>query len=88
MISICQLTTQQLPYALMQAMELDELPTINWELCGKLIKQEKISLVFFGTHWVAMEINPSNSERRESNTEIQIYARCGNKVFYSNETWK
>lgn len=43
MISISQLTTQQLPYVLMQAMELDELPTINWELCGKLIEQEKLA---------------------------------------------
>lgn len=79
MIKISQLTTEQLPYALMQVMGLDVLPIINWELCGKLIEQEKISLIFFGTHWIAMEINSSGNCKKatqKSKYAIDAVIKC------------
>ena len=53
--------------------------TLDWEFCGRLIEQEHISLIFFGTHWVAMEINPShtrNKATQKSKSAIEAIIKC------------
>lgn len=70
MIQISQLTTEQLPHALMLAMRHKTTPTIDWELCGNILEHEKISLVFFGTHWVAMEINPFGNHTKATQKSV------------------
>lgn len=73
----------------MLAMQHKTTPTIDWKLCGNILEREKISLVFFGTHWVAMEINPSNSGQKATqkfksalNAAIKcsIQMKLGNKI--------
>ncbi|ENV36813.1 MULTISPECIES: phage protein NinX family protein [Acinetobacter] len=70
MIQISQLTTEQLPHALMLAMQHKTTPTIDWKLCGNILEREKISLVFFGTHWVAMEINPLGNHTKATQKSV------------------
>ena len=70
MIQISQLTTEQLPKALMLAMRHKTTPTIDWELCGNILEHEKIRLVFFGTHWVAMEINPFSNHTKATQKSV------------------
>ena len=70
MIQISQLTTEQLPHALMLAMQHKTTPTIDWKLCGNILEREKISLVFFGTHWVAMEINPFGNHTKATQKSV------------------
>lgn len=70
MIQISQLTTEQLPHALMLAMQHETTPTIDWKLCGNILEREKISLVFFGTHWVAMEINPFGNHTKATQKSV------------------
>ncbi len=43
-MNVSDLTPSQLPYALSQAMKVKSTPVIDWELCGKLIEKEKISI--------------------------------------------
>ncbi len=42
-MNVSDLTPNQLPYALAQAMKVKSTPVIDWELCGKLIEKEKLA---------------------------------------------
>ena len=55
-MKVSDLTPTQLPYALAQAMKVKSIPVIDWELCGKLIEKEKISLVRSYSRWTAVSV--------------------------------
>ena len=44
-MKVSELTYGQLPTTLAHAMKVKNAPTLDWELCGKLIEKEKISLI-------------------------------------------
>ena len=44
-MKVSELTSDQLPSALATAMKVKNVPVLDWDLCGKLIEKEKISLI-------------------------------------------
>ena len=52
-MNVSDLTPNQLPYALAQAMKVKSTPVIDWELCGKLIEKEKINISPSVSRWSA-----------------------------------
>ncbi|MFU8927227.1 phage protein NinX family protein [Acinetobacter puyangensis] len=76
---VSQLTPEQLPHALMLAMKRKTVPGINWDPAGKLIEKEKISLIYFGTHWVAMYMRPFTDEHdatQKSASPLDAVVKC------------
>ena len=50
----------------------------------------KISLIFFGTHWIAMEINPSNSGQKatqKSKSAINAVIKCYIEIKLGSEIY-
>lgn len=78
-MKISDLTYDQLPTILAQAMKVKNVPELNWDLCGKLIEKEKISLVRSYSRWTAFYVGPrSDSKEAEqtADTAIEAVVKC------------
>lgn len=78
-MKVSELTTNQLPTILATAMKVKNVPELNWDLCGKLIEKEKISLVRSYSRWTAFYVGPrSDSKEAEqtADTAIEAVAKC------------
>jgi hypothetical protein len=78
-MNVSDLTPSQLPYALAQAMKVKSTPVIDWELCGKLIENEKISLVRSYSRWTAFYVGPradSREAEQVGDTAIEAVVKC------------
>jgi len=78
-INVSDLTPSQLPYALAKAMKVKSTLVIDWELCGKLIEKEKISLVRSYSRWTAFYVGPradSREAEQVGNTAIEAVVKC------------
>ena len=78
-MNVSDLTPNQLPYALTQAMKVKSTPVIDWELCGKLIENEKISLVRSYSRWTAFYVGPradSREAEQVGDTAIEAVVKC------------
>lgn len=78
-MKVSELTTSQLPLILAQAMKVKNAPELNWDLCGKLIEKEKISLVRSYSRWTAFYVGPrSDSKEAEqtADTAIEAVVKC------------
>ena len=78
-MKVSELTMSQLPLILAQAMKVKNVPELNWDLCGKLIEKEKISLVRSYSRWTAFYVGPRvNSKEAEqtADTPIEAVVKC------------
>lgn len=78
-MKVSDLTPSQLPHVLAKAMKLKSVPVIGWELCGKLIEKEKISLVRSYSRWNAFYVGPradSREAEQVGNTAIEAVVKC------------
>ena len=78
-MNVSDLTPNQLPYVLAQAMKVKSTPVIDWELCGKLIEKEKISLVRSYSRWTAFYVGPradSREAEQVGDTAIEAVVKC------------
>lgn len=78
-MKISDLTYDQLPTILATAMKVKNVPELNWDLCGKLIEKEKISLVRSYSRWTAFYVGPrSDSKEAEqtADTAIEAVVKC------------
>ena len=60
-------------------MKVKSVPVLDWELCGKLIEKEKISLIRSYSRWTAFYIGPRiNSKEAEqtADTAIEAIVKC------------
>ena len=78
-MKVSELTFEQLPSFLASAMKVKTAPAIDWELCGKLIEKEKISLVRSYSRWNAFYVGPrSDSKEAEQvgDTALEAIVKC------------
>ena len=78
-MKVSELTSDQLPSALATAMKVKNVPELDWELCGKLIEKEKISLVRSYSRWTAFYVGPradSKEAEQTADTAIEAVVRC------------
>jgi len=78
-MKVSDLTPSQLPSTLAKAMKVKSVPVLDWELCGKLIEKEKISLIRSYSRWTAFYIGPRiNSKEAEqtADTAIEAIVKC------------
>ena len=78
-MKVSELNANQLPAVLANAMKVKNAPTLDWELCGKLIEKEKISLIRSYSRWTAFYIGPRiNSKEAEqtADTAIEAIVKC------------
>lgn len=78
-MKVSELTYGQLPTALASAMKVKKVPPIDWELCGKLIEKEKISLVRSYSRWTAFYVGPradSKEAEQTADTAIEAVVKC------------
>lgn len=78
-MKVADLTPNQLPTALAKAMKVKSVPVIDWELCGKLIEKEKISLVRSYSRWTAFYVGPradSREAEQVGDTAIEAVVKC------------
>ena len=78
-MKVTELTYNQLPSILASAMKVKNVPELDWELCGKLIEKEKISLVRSYSRWTAFYIGPrvdSKEAEQTADTAIEAVVRC------------
>ncbi len=78
-MKVSELNSDQLPSTLATAMKVKNVPTLDWELCGKLIEKEKISLVRSYSRWTAFYVGPrTNSKEAEqtADTAIEAIVKC------------
>ena len=78
-MKVADLTPNQLPTALAKAMKVNSVPVIDWELCGKLIENEKISLVRSYSRWTAFYVGPRADIREAEqvgDTAIEAVVKC------------
>ena len=78
-MKVSDLTPNQLPYALSKAMKVKSVLVIDWELCGKLIEKEKISLVRSYSRWTAFYVGPRSDSREAEqvgDTAIEAVMKC------------
>ena len=78
-MKVSDLTPNQLPFTLAKAMKVKSVPVLDWELCGKLIEKEKISLIRSYSRWTAFYIGPRiNSKEAEqtADTAIEAIVKC------------
>ena len=62
-MKVSELTYGQLPTTLAHAMKVKNAPTLDWELCGKLIEKEKISLIRSYSRWTAFYVGPRTDSK-------------------------
>ena len=78
-MKVSELTPSQLPHTLAKAMKVKSVPVIDWELCGKLIEKEKISLVRSYSRWTAFYVGPradSREAEQVGDTAIEAVVKC------------
>lgn len=78
-MKVSELTMSQLPLILAQAMKVKSVPELNWELCGRLIEKEKISLVRSYSRWNAFYVGPridSREAEQVGDTTIEAVVKC------------
>ena len=78
-MKVSELNANQLPAVLANAMKVKNAPTIDWDLCGKLIEKEKISLIRSYSRWTAFYVGPrSDSKEAEqtADTAIEAILKC------------
>ncbi|OTG89249.1 DUF2591 domain-containing protein [Acinetobacter sp. ANC 4654] len=78
-MKVSNLTLNQLPFTLAKAMKVKSAPVIDWELCGKLIEKEKISLVRSYSRWTAFYVGPradSKEAEQTVDTAIEAILKC------------
>ena len=78
-MKVSELTMSQLPPILAQAMKVKNVPELNWELCGRLIEKEKISLVRSYSRWNAFYVGPRSDSREAEqvgDSAIEAVVKC------------
>ena len=78
-MKVSELTSDQLPSALATAMKVKNVPALDWDLCGKLIEKEKISLVRSYSRWTAFYVGPradSKEAEQTADTAIEAVVKC------------
>ncbi|MCW8039809.1 phage protein NinX family protein [Acinetobacter entericus] len=78
-MKVSDLTPNQLPTTLAKAMRVKSTPVIDWELCGKLIEKEKISLVRSYSRWTAFYVGPRTGSREAEqvgDSAIEAVVKC------------
>ena len=78
-MKVSELNSNQLPAALANAMKVKNVPTLDWELCGKLIEKEKISLIRSYSRWTAFYVGPradSKEAEQTADTAIEAIVKC------------
>lgn len=78
-MKVSELSFEQLPSVLAIAMKIKTTPVIDWDLCGKLIEKEKISLVRSYSRWTAFYVGPrSDSKEAEQvgDTALEAIVKC------------
>jgi len=78
-IKVSELSFEQLPSVLAIAMKVKTTPVIDWDICGKLIEKEKISLVRSCSRWNAFYVGPrSDSKEAEQvgDTALEAIVKC------------
>ena len=78
-MKVSDLTPIQLPFTLAKIMKVETTPVLDWELCGRLIEKEKISLVRSYSRWTAFYVGPrSDSKEAEqtADTAIEAVVKC------------
>ena len=78
-MKVSELNSDQLPSTLATAMKVKNVPILDWELCGKLIEKEKISLVRSYSRWTAFYVGPradSKEAEQTADTAIEAIVKC------------
>lgn len=78
-MKVSDLTLQQLPDILATANKVKTPLVLDWELCGKLIEKEKISLVRSYSRWTAFYVGPRSDSREAEqvgDTAIEAVVKC------------
>lgn len=78
-MKVSELTSDQLPSALATAMKVKNAPVLDWELCGRLIEKEKISLIRSYSRWTAFYVGPradSKEAEQTADTAIEAIIKC------------
>ncbi|WP_336931357.1 phage protein NinX family protein [Acinetobacter tandoii] len=78
-MKVSELSFEQLPSVLAIAMKVKTTPVIDWELCGKLIEKEKISLVRSYSRWNAFYVGPRSDSREAEqvvDNAIEAVVKC------------
>ena len=78
-MKVSDLTPNQLPHALAKAMKVKSVPVIDWELCGKLIEKEKISISPSFSRWSAFYTGFGVNDRENEqvgDTAIEAVVKC------------
>lgn len=78
-MKVSELTSDQLPSALATAMKVKNVPALDWDLCGRLIEKEKISLIRSYSRWTAFYVGPradSKEAEQTADTAIEAVVRC------------
>ena len=78
-MKVSELNANQLPAVLANAMKVKNVPELDWELCGKLIEKEKISLVRSYSKWTAFYMGVRSDSRDvevTADTAIEAVVRC------------
>lgn len=78
-MKVSELTPSQLPHTLAKAMKVKSVPVIDWELCGKLIEKEKISISPSFSRWTAFYVGPradSREAEQVGDTAIEAVVKC------------
>ena len=78
-MKVSDLTPIQLPFTLAKIMKVETTPVLDWELCGRLIEKEKISLVRSYSRWTAFYVGPrsdSKGAEQTADTAIEAIVKC------------
>ena len=78
-MKVSELTSDQLPSALATAMKVKNVPALDWDLCGRLIEKEKISLIRSYSRWTAFYVGPrvdSKEAEQTADTAIEAVVKC------------
>ena len=78
-MKVSELNSDQLPSTLATAMKVKNVPILDWDLCGKLIEKEKISLVRSYSRWTAFYVglrSDSKEAEQTADTAIEAIVKC------------
>lgn len=83
-MKVSELNANQLPAVLANAMKVKNAPTIDWDLCGKLIEKEKISLIRSYSRWTAFYIGLSTDSKEAKQMIDTVIEAIGSSLFRKN----
>ncbi|MCY1161845.1 hypothetical protein D9M71_18410 [compost metagenome] len=78
-MKVSDLTPIQLLFTLAKIMKVETTPVLDWELCGRLIEKEKISLVHSYSRWTAFYVGPcadSKEAEQTADSAIEAIVKC------------